>query len=192
MMFGQPTDFAIEAYHEPSGPEWGGCGRLCIHIQGTTLGDIRDNHCSLFQVTDRFRELVGLPMLHRYGETIETLWHESFDSLSDTEIFGLIDQARYVGEPSESGPRYDVFDFLTNTGEMFNSTKTFIACHPNGNVHILCQFRDNTFGFFACGVRSFRSAADTYVRWFDEQVRTTAPPFFPINPFDPNEFVPDK
>jgi hypothetical protein len=28
MIFGDTKDFAIEAYHEPSGPEWGGCGRL--------------------------------------------------------------------------------------------------------------------------------------------------------------------
>ena len=28
MTFGQAADFAIEAYHEPYGPEWGGFGRL--------------------------------------------------------------------------------------------------------------------------------------------------------------------
>ena len=102
-----------------------------------------------------------------------------------------LDHALFTGEPSEDGPRYASFDFLTNTGEMFNGTKTFIACSPDGRVHILYQFRDDTAGSGTCNVEIFRTVADAYVRWFDEQVRATAPPFFPINPFDLNEKVPD-
>ena len=55
MTFGDPKDFAIEAYHEPSGPQWAGFGRMAIDIQGVRLGDIRENHCSLFHAVDRFR-----------------------------------------------------------------------------------------------------------------------------------------
>ena len=183
MIFGDTKDFAIEAYHEPSGPQWGGLGRMCIHIQGNRLGNIRDNHCSLFHATHRFRELAG---------TIESLWNESFTGLSSPEIFALIDRELYTGEPSESRPRYAPFDLLTNTGEMFDGTKTFITCSPSGRVHILYQLRNDTLGSGSCSTQTFRSVADAYVHWFDEQVRTTAPPFFPINPFDPNEKVPDN
>ncbi len=183
MTFGDTKDFAIEAYHEPSGPQWGGCGRLCIHIRGTRLGNIRDNHCSLFHATDRFRELSGV---------VASLRDESFTGLSTHEIFAIIDRELYTGELSDNRSSYTAFDFLTNTGEMFDATKTFIVCNPDGHVHILYQLRDDLFGSGSCSVSTFRRIADAYVAWFDEQVRTTAPPFFPINPFDPNETVSDN
>ena len=190
MIFGDPKEFAIEAYHEPSGPQWGGSGRLCLHIHGVAVGDIRDNHCSLFDVTERFRQ---------FSSMIETLWAECFSGLSDAEVFRLIDRGIYSDDPpsevlyGRNGKilGFGDFDFLTNSAEMFNGTKTFIFCDSDGLVHILYQFRDYTFGSGACSVETFRAVADTYARWFDGQVRTTAPPFFPINPFDLNERVPD-
>ena len=183
MTFGDPKEFAIEAYHEPYGPQWGGFGRMALDIQGVRLGDIRENHCSLFHATDRFRELYPV---------IETLWDESFNGLSDAEIFGLIDRARYTGEPAEHGPDYQPFDFLTNAGEQFDDAKAFIVCRPDRRVYILYQLRDDTFGSASCSAQTFRSVANAYVHWFDEQVRATAPPFFPINPLNPNEKVPDN
>ena len=173
MIFGQPPDFAIEAYHEPSGPEWGGFGRMSIEIQGTPLGDIRENHCSLFHATDRFREL---------HLAIEALWDESFAGLSDSEIFAALDEALYIGDESR-WERYGRFDFLTNTGEQFDGTKTFIVCRPDGRVHILYRLRDDTLGSASCSAQLFRSAAASFVCWFGEQVRTTAPPYFPVEPF---------
>ncbi len=182
MIFGDPKDFAIEAYHEPSGSQYGGFGRMCIHIQGMSLGDIRDNHCSLVHATDRIREVAA---------DFESLWHASFAGLSDADVFGLIDREIYTGDASESGPSYDASDFLTNTGEMFDGTKTFIIFRPPDRIHILFRLRDDTFGAASCSVQSFRGVADAFVSWFEEQVRMTAPPFFPINPFDLNEKVPD-
>lgn len=167
MIFGKPTDFAIEAYHEPSGPQWGGFGRMAIDIQSVRLGDIQENHCSLFHATDRFRELYPI---------IATLWDESFTDLSDIAIFGLIDHARYTGEPSELETRYQPFDFLTNTGEQFDHAKTFIVCRPGGRVHILYQLRDGSVGSGSCPIESFSHVAESFVRWFDEQIRTSAPP----------------
>src|SRR5688572_26437867 len=126
MIFGESSEFAIEAYHE-----WAGFGRMAIDIQGVRLGDIRENHCSLFFAVNRFR-------LYR---EIESLWAESFDGLSDVEIFALID-THYTGEPCEES--YTPCDFLTNTGEQFDDAKTFIVCRPGGRVHILYQLRDGT------------------------------------------------
>ena len=74
MIFGDPHDFAIEAYHEPSGPQYSGFGRMCLHIQGVSLGNIRDNHCSLFHATDRLREVAA---------DVESLWNDDFMGLSD-------------------------------------------------------------------------------------------------------------
>jgi hypothetical protein len=184
MIFGDPKNFAVEAYHEPSGPQWGGFGRLCVHIGGMQIGDIRDNHCSLFPVTHRFRQL---------SEGIENLWSEWFRGLSDAEVFRLIDSDIYSDNPpSDLGVGFSSCDFLTNSAEMFDGTKTFIFCDPKGSVHILYRLRDDSFGSGSCSVQTFRNVANTYVEWLDEQVRTIAPPFFPVNPFDVNEKVPDS
>jgi hypothetical protein len=147
-----------------------------------TLGDIRDNHCSLFHATDRVREVAA-----DFG----SLWDDSFLGLSDAEVFALIDREIYMGESPESGPSYAACDFLTSTGEMYDGTKTFIIFRPPDRIHILFRLRDDAFGSPSCSVPTFRGVADDYVSWFKEQVRTTAPPFFPINPFDLNETVPD-
>jgi hypothetical protein len=181
MIFGRPADFAIEAYYEPYGPKWGGFGRMAIDIQGVRLGDIRENHCSLFHATEKFRNL---------HPGIESLWKDPFSGLSDAEIFTAVDNALYLAD--ESDRDYWRFDFLTNTGEQFDDAKTFIVCRPSGHVHILYRIRNDAFGSRSCSALSFRSVADSYVRWFDEQVRNIAPPFFPINPFDLNETVPDS
>ena len=183
MIFGEESDFAIEAYHEPSGPKWGGCGRLCLHLKGVSIGDIRDNHCSLFAVTDRFREVSG---------QLEGFWAECFAGLSDSEVFRLIDDAIYSdASQTEIGINFPKFDFLTNAAEMFDGTKTFIVCDPNGLVRILYELRDDVFRSGSCTIQTFRRVAEAYIHWFDEQVRNTAPPYFPINPFDLNERVPE-
>lgn len=182
MTFGQPTDFAIEAYHEPYGPEWGGCGRMCIHIQGVPLGDIRENHCSLFRAADRCRES---------SAAIDTLWDESFADLSDAEIYAAVEHDHRVADKSD-WERFGRFYFLTFAGEPFDGFNIMIVCRPDKRVHIPYRLPDRTFGSASCSVESFRSAAESFVLWFDEQVRTVGPPFFPINPFDLNETVPDS
>jgi hypothetical protein len=179
MIFGQPSEFAVEVYHEPHSSSWGGFGRMCIHVQGVQLGDICENHCSLFHATDQFRKLYLC---------VETLWDESFVGLTDTEIFAVVDHALYLGEESEY-ERFGRFDFLTNTGEQFDDAKTFIVCRPHGQVHILYQLLDNTFGSGSCSADSFRSVIGAYVPWFETQVRNTAAPVSPVNPIDTSEIV---
>lgn len=182
MIFGDTGDFAIEAYHEPSGPQYGGFGRMCLHVQGLVLGDIRDNHCSLFHATDRIREVAA---------DVESLWNERFTGLSDLEVFDLINREIYTDEGAEDGRRFWGCDFLTGTGAMFDDSKTFVIFRGPDRLHILYCLGDDALGSVSCGMQTFRRVADAYVSWFEEQVRVIAPPFFPINPFDLNEKVPD-
>jgi hypothetical protein len=199
MIFGQTSDFAIEAYHEPSGAQYGGYGRMCIYIQGTVIGDLRENHCSLFYVVNRLRELLN---------GVETLWDERFATWSDTEIFNALDRALYKdhGQSLEymqaDWRRLSQYVFLTNAGEGFDDCNSFIICRPDGFVHVLYQLfklrgpyqhlQNDAFGSASCKVESFRTVTKAFVHWFDEQVRTTAPPFFPVNPFNPDEYVSDN
>ncbi|MEO6184380.1 MAG: hypothetical protein ABIP71_15005 [Verrucomicrobiota bacterium] len=176
MLFGNPADFAIEAYHEPSGSSWTGFGRMCIYAKKIRLGHIDENHCSLFHAADRLREAVN---------EIKILWDESFNGLSDKETFDFLDRVLYLN--SERSPesiqadweRFGRFNFLTNTGEQFDDSKTFIACR-NGLVHVFYQLRNNKFGSVSFSVKSFHDAIEPFLYWFDTQVVTIAPPFFPI------------
>lgn len=171
MTFGDPREFAIEAYHEPSGPEWAGFGRMAIDIQGVRIGNIREAHCSLFHAVNRFRQVCS---------RLEELWFESFVGLSDAEMFTLID-SRYTGMPVDAD--YSACDFLTNTGEPFDGVKTFIVCRPGGRVQVLYHPIEGVLGSATCSATTFCETAEAFVGWFDDQVRATAPPFFPINPF---------
>ena len=199
MIFGNPNTFAIEVYHEPSGPRWAGFGRMCIHIEGNAVGDIRDNHCSLYHATSRFRELAGFPLSQWETkeqifarQSIDSLWHDSFNGISEAKIFDLIDRALYVGDWDDSNPAYRNFDFLTNTGEMFDRTKTFIYLRPDGNVRFLCRMNDDSKIFAGCGLHKFQTAAKSYVSWFAKQIINVQPPYFPINPFDLTEVAPPE
>lgn len=185
MTFGDPGEFAIEAYHEPSGPKWAGCGRMCLHLQGVSLGDVRENHCSMFHPTDRLREVAS---------EYKSLWADEFASMSDKEVFELVDREIYSDQASIAGRSYWAYDFLTGTSEMFDCVQTVVIFRPPDRIHIMYRRNreaDASVNSGSCSVQTFRKVVDDYIKWFDEQVRTTAPPYFPINPFDLNERVPD-
>jgi hypothetical protein len=166
MIFGQPTEFGIEAYHEPAGSKRPGFGRMAIDIQGTRIGDILEEDCSLFHAADKLREIFA---------PITNYWDESFNGLSDREIFSLLDDALYIGGDSQ-WERYGRFDFLTNTGEQFDNFKTFIMCRPDQHVLILYQAPDDSLGSGSCSLQLFCQTARAFVQWFDEQVQTAATP----------------
>ena len=182
MIFGNPNEFAIESYHEPSGAQWGGFGRLCIYVNGNAIGDIRDNHCSLFAVTNRFRGL---------STGIEGLWSDQFTGLTKDQIFHLIDDVLYTGSDHQIGTNFGRFDFLTNTGEMFNDTKTFLYCESGSFVHLLYRVNEGVPQSGACDIELFISTVNECVRWFDRQVEEICPPYHPVNPFDQPEQLPD-
>lgn len=170
MTFGQPSDFAIETYHEPSGPKWAGFGRVSVDIQDVRLGKINEKHCSLFHFADRLRDL---------HPTIAALWDEAFNGLSDAEIFSVLDEALYQAGTG-MWARYGRFDFLTNAGEQFDGFKTFIICRPAERVTILYQLPDDELGSASCSAHAFKHVSASFVLWFDEQVRTIAPPWFSV------------
>lgn len=60
------------------------------------------------------------------------------------------------------------FDFLTNTGEQFDDSKTFIVRRPDGVVRILF-FKDQRSGSASCSEATFASAAAGLSQWFKEQ-----------------------
>lgn len=158
MIFGNPSDFAVEIYHEPSSAEWNGFGRMCIHVQGTVLGKIDKEHCSLFHAVERIGEVAKDPT---------SLWDARFTQHTNEEIFSWLDAVLYSGEISvEEGLHR--FNFLTNTGEQFDDSKAFIVRHPEGVIRILFLTNER-FGSASCLETTFLSVANDLGHWFKEQ-----------------------
>ncbi|WP_295679412.1 hypothetical protein [uncultured Nevskia sp.] len=166
MTFGNPDEFAIEAYHEPAQPGLVGFGRMAIHFSSTIIGKLSEEHCGLGGGAETFRAL---------HSSLSTLWDASFAELSATEIFAIIDRALYidVGQSDiavrKDADRYARFDFLTNAGEQFDGFKTFIAAEPQGEVRIFFQDPDGVLGSARCSMAAFQSASCAFVAWYDAQ-----------------------
>src|SRR5687767_15318563 len=114
MLFGDPNSFAVEIHHEPGAPKWKGFGRMCLHMQGVTIGNPLEAHCSLFHAVDRIAEV---------ATNLAEQWDERFTERTGEEIFAWLDAILYSGEIEASEDEVDRFDFLTNTGEQFDGFK---------------------------------------------------------------------
>lgn len=178
MIFGNPKEFAIEAYHEPSGPKWGGFGRMCIHMDGITIGDIEEHHCSMHGAARvlRWRSKAGT-----------SFWDNRFDNLSDQRIFDFLDAKLYqntgqsLDQMHADWNEFGRYNFLTNAGEQFDESKTFFVCRPNGRIHVLYyKHPPDVSGSASCSFGAFRGAAESFLIWYDECVRTPGPPYFKI------------
>jgi hypothetical protein len=166
MLIGNPLRFAVEIYHEPHSPEWLRFGRMCLHVAGATMGDLAEEHCSLFHAVERICEL---------GKTVDSLWDERLSGHTDAEIFAWLDHELYTGESAAtSSSNLAQFDFLTNTGEQFDASKSFIYCRPGGAVHILFDGRDGIFNSVVCESSEFRRQALDLEVWFSQQTKSGA------------------
>ncbi len=175
MMFGDPSEFAIEAMIEPHliapSAVW---GRMCLHIGPVVLGDITDEHCGLYGAYCGFNELVG---------DTTRLWDDSFTGLNHKQIHDRVRNAIY-GDDERSmdtiladAQRYRRFDFLTNWGEQFDGFASVIVQHDDAITTILhrphsafARKRDpGPFVVATCNTLDFRDACGAFVRWFDSE-----------------------
>ena len=173
MIFGDPSDFAIEAMTEthlvrPSAV-W---GRMCLHIADTTLGDFDDPHCALYPAYRQFASLL---------ERINELWDDAFNDLNDHDIYSLLDHAIYgdddrtMAEIERDARRFSRFDFLTNWGEQFVGHKCFILYRAPDTLRILYRMPDNCPGTVSITKDGFVHAANGFLAWFDSESERLTP-----------------
>lgn len=161
MLTGDPLEFSVEIFHEPESSRWKGFGRMCVHIEGIVLGRLHERHCSLFHAVDRIIEV---------ADQLPFLWDNRFVDHSDVSIFILLDGALYQGTEPNDGS-LDRFDSLTNTGEQFDDSKTFLYCTPAGSVHLLYQLHDQPARSAVCTSHSFTAAASQLREWWSAVAR---------------------
>ena len=165
MLFGNSQDFAVEA-HEESLPPHRGFGRLAVFVGGKVIGNVLEMHVGLGGPIETLREL---------RSALPRLYDEAFANKSASEVFELLDQALYVDDSrddiqlSEDIERFSPFNFLTNAGEGFDDSKSFVYCESNKVVHIVWKILESGVVHSAtCSATSFVFAVDGACKWLDD------------------------
>ncbi|HEX6811422.1 MAG TPA: hypothetical protein VF384_07355 [Planctomycetota bacterium] len=171
MIFGDRQGFAIEAFHEPEGPEWKGFGRLCMHVEGVRVGDIAEQHVSLHHAADRFRDLCS---------NADVLWDDAFTGLDPTAVFHLIEDALY-GTPTGSLEeaiagmhRFGRFDLLTGTGEHSDGYQSFVYRDQGGMLRLLYRLPDGMPQHACFDKAEVLAPAAAFVRWLEATAGLTS------------------
>jgi hypothetical protein len=178
LMFGNPSDFAIEAGLEPGliapSQVW---GHMCVWCGGVALGNIKDRHCGLHPAFSGFHWLL---------EHLDKLWNEELAGLDDKAMWNFLDGLLYgyhgdveiadnrsMDELNADAARYGMFNFLTNWGEQFDGHKAFIVCPPGkAIVRIFGREFPASMGVGTDVSRAgFLAASREFVCWFEEQER---------------------
>lgn len=178
MIFGDKSDFAIQAIIEPHlqapSEPW---GRLCIWVSGKQIGDFDDPHCGLYDCYVSFQEKCN---------ELSELWTDEFKNLDNIEIWNFLDGTLYgyhgnteinctrtLEETLNDSKKYSKFDFLTNWGEMFDRDgKSFILKPPNELIKVLnYDYEQEIVNVYRCTEFSFHRASRDFFNWYSEQVR---------------------
>jgi len=180
MIFGNKENFAIEAMIEPRlNPPSYVWGRLRIWILNIPIGNYDDPYCALYPSYSGFKEV---------SIELDSLWLDDFYTLSDSEIWNLLDGSIYgyhgkeeidydklYGDKVDYSAMYGKFNFLTNWGEMFDQDprgKAFLFKEPGEKIKVLTHAGLNdTVESFYCNEFSFRSAVNEFCAWYDDQER---------------------
>ena len=162
MLIGEKETFGVECYHDPLPNETRRVfGRMCIWVRGNRLGDIAEPACML-NVTEG--HLQGL--LQR----LESLDDPALRNLSDREAFEFLDRAIYVDDTrstaqvAKDAERFFKFDMLTNGGESFDHTKSFII-GDGDQLRVLFEDEERRFLSARVGRASFILTVRGFLAW---------------------------
>src|SRR6478609_3116504 len=171
MMIGNQSSFAIECHHEPL-PNLTRrvFGRMCLWVGGVALGDIDEPACML-NVT----EGVLANKLARLGDLDDPSLH----GLSDRETFEFLDRVLYrdygqsTEQLAEDSKRYFRFDFLTNGGEAFDRTQSFIRTEGD-RVVLMFKNDANEFHSLRVPLETFLPVIRDFLQWLSDEGRGLA------------------
>jgi len=163
--FGNPDQFAIVCAHDPFGSEPHQVfGRMCIRARDTVLGDFDEPACML-NVTARHLQttLNRLPQMDS----------APFMGQSDALVWDIIDRALYLDDDRSAeevvadSDRYSRYDFLTNGGESFNNSRSFIVLDGD-RVRLLFKKNDAPLESMSVEVEYFCTVIRSFLEWIDK------------------------
>jgi hypothetical protein len=167
MIFGNKNIYAIEVYHEPLDDTILLTGRLSLHLYSKTFGDINDEYCDLSQPYEFLLDKI---------KHLDKLEYE-FGLNNDNDIFKFLDNKLYMDEErtmeqiKNDTNFYFKFCFLTNAGEMFDRTKSFIYMDKEKIIHILYQIDDNQIICVKIDNEIFKKTTSDFIEWYEEKYK---------------------
>jgi hypothetical protein len=162
--FGDQSRFAIVCVHEPLGSE--PChvyGRMCIRAGDKILGDFDESACMLNVTASHLQAIL---------ERLPKIDSDTFQGENEAFVWKTIDKAIYQDDDRSKeevvadSERYFRYDFLTNGGESFDNSKSFIVRDGN-TVSILFKMDDNVLKCIAVDVDTFRIVVKGFLDWID-------------------------
>jgi hypothetical protein len=173
MIFRDKSIFAIEIYHQPlNNNSFYMCGRMCIYLFNKIFGDINNEYCHLYSAYSALLDKIN---------NINLLEYE-FGLSNDYEVFNFLDDKLYMAPDERTLEQikidarlYFKFDFMTNTGEIFDRTKSFIYMDKNKKIHIIYRTDEYNDGFedgkIICNELDkeiFENVTKDLIKWYDE------------------------
>lgn len=166
MIFGDKKEFAIEVFHERLGEnDTHVFGRMCIWVGDEMLGDLEEPACML-DVTSGFFESILV--------RISDLSSREFSGLGDLEIYSYLDEKLYgddertAAQVSEDADRYFKYDFLTNGGESFDNSKSFIVAEGFFFRVLFFNYEKNKFTGHKVSKVEFTNVINQFMIWYSD------------------------
>ncbi len=162
--FGDAQVFAIEAHLDASAhtdTTWH-LGRMCVWAAAKSFGDLEERGCALGvtalcleRLKNRLHELV-LPAAA--GRT-----HDDVFSFLNDRLY-VPSEGRSDADVTQDALHYSKYDFLTNGGESFDRTKSFVFC-DQARVVLLLEHQDGAFQSVIVTSSEFSRVLDGFVTW---------------------------
>ena len=138
---------------------------MCLWVGGTPLGDIDEPACMLNVTEGHLQSLL---------QRLDALDDPAVRSLTDREAFDFLDRAIYLDDArsieqiAADSARFFKFDLLTNGGESFDRTKSFLVANGE-SLRIL--FEDQQRGFASARVAraDFVLAVRGFLAWLTNE-----------------------
>lgn len=164
--FGEPPAFQIECIHEPA-PNTKGYvfGRMCLRFDSDVLGDLDEPACMLDVTAKHLQDILN---------SIDTLDAPELFAMTDKDLWAKLDNALYRDdsrtddEVAADSREYSRFNFLTNGGESFDRSKSFIIAGAS-QVRILFRNYDKDGSLVGKTLdrHLFANAVQSFLEWLD-------------------------
>jgi hypothetical protein len=162
--FGNQAQFAIVCAHDPFGDEPRHVfGRMCIRASDKVLGDFDEPACMLNVTASHLQTIL---------KRLPDLESALFRAQSDALVWDIIDRALYLDDDRSAeevvadSVRYSRYDFLTNGGESFDNSKSFIV-RDGEHVRLLFKKDEGTLESISVDVGEFCSVVRSFLKWID-------------------------
>lgn len=136
---------------------------MCIRAGDKILGDFYEPACMLNVTASHLQGVL---------ERLPKFASDAFQGESDASIWETIDKAIYQGDDRSTeeivadSDRYSRYDFLTNGGESFDNSKSFIV-RDGDKVRLLFKIDDAALDSITVDGETFYTVVRGFLDWID-------------------------